>query len=311
MDDSEQSILERRQLRHGYRSLLSDAAARKKEYLEDGGSLLLEDLDRANDLFSAVQGTAEGVLDSRFLVMSADIGARRAHMMRIDSAAFDSLEYVEKVREVLYGPGRSADEQQMAGTPPDWAAVGTVAARFSRQPPRLSYIFGPLMVAAKERRRAEGARRRDRASLSGTQQALIETMAEGDVKRQENQTTKLVQRVHRLMVQTGPVNLFRLVINPDSFAQSVENIFYVSFLIRDGKAYIDDSSGQPIIEACEPPQQEDYQSGLTKKQLIFALDQPTWRTIVDTYGIDRCLIPPRRSKRDDAGLSQISSQVPV
>ena len=49
--------------------------------------------------------------------------------------------------------------------------------------------------------------------------------------------------------QNGPMNFFEFVINPDSFSQSVENIFYLSFLIRDGKAkiFIDEKDGQPYV----------------------------------------------------------------
>ncbi|KAJ1938365.1 hypothetical protein FBU59_004461 [Linderina macrospora] len=109
-------------------------------------------------------------------------------------------------------------------------------------------------------------------------------MEAGDVKKQENQTTKLVRKVHRILAEVGPINLFNLVINPHSFSQSVENIFYVSFLIRDGKAFIDDKSGQPMIEACEPPQQGDYEQGLSKRQLIFSLEQASWKEIVEFHG---------------------------
>ncbi|KAJ2846375.1 hypothetical protein IWW36_004384 [Coemansia brasiliensis] len=303
MDELEQTPAEKRQLRHGYRSLLADAAARKKEYLEDSGALLLADLERANGLFGDVNNTAEGVLDSRFLLLSADIGAQRAHMLRIDSAAFDSLAYIDRVRTVLYGTDAEA------GMEPAWGTVGKVAAGIARIAPRLTHAYGPLAVEARERRKAETARRQGGGS-SSTAAAQIETMGTEDVRRQENQTTRLVQKVHRILAERGPINLFELVINPQSFAQSVENIFYVSFLIRDGKAYIDDSSGQPMIEACEPPQQEDYQSGLTKKQLIFTLDQATWREIIDVYAIRQSAIPSRKSVRGEQGLSQISSQVP-
>ncbi|KAJ2454063.1 hypothetical protein EV183_001786 [Coemansia sp. RSA 2336] len=300
MDDVEQTPAEKRQLRHGYRSLLADAAARKKEYLEDSGALLLADLERANGLFGDVNNTAEGVLDSRFLLLSADVGAQRAHMLRIDSAAFDSLAYIDRVRTVLYGTDAET------ATDPAWGAVGKIAAGIARIAPRLTHAYGPLAVEARERRKAETSRRQGAGSSSAAAAAArIETMGTEDVRQQENQTTRLVQKVHRVLAERGPINLFELVINPQSFAQSVENIFYVSFLIRDGKAYIDDSSGQPMIEACEPPQQEDYQSGLTKKQLIFTLDQATWREIIDVYGIRQSAIPARKSVRDEHGLNAV------
>ncbi|KAJ2819618.1 hypothetical protein FBU31_005470 [Coemansia sp. 'formosensis'] len=308
MDNNEElSQADRRSLRHNYRNLLSDAVTRKNEYMTDNGSLLLEDLERANSLFGKVDRTPEGLLDSRFLSLSADIGAQRAHQLRIDSAAFDALEYIEKVREGLYAASGNAEEQLV----PNWAAMGNIAARFSRRAPRFSCVYGPLMTEPKERRRIKTGNKRDNAALKASrQEAQIETMGESDIKRQENQTTKLVKTVHKILTQVGPINLFQLVINPASFSQSVENIFYVSFLIRDGKAFIDDQSGQPMIEACEPPQQDDYQSGLTKKQLIFSLDQSTWREIIDVYAIDGSIIPSRVSKLDANGLSQLSSQVP-
>ena len=45
------------------------------------------------------------------------------------------------------------------------------------------------------------------------------------------------------------VNMFRLVINPHSFGQSVENLFYLSFLIRDGMVELmfDNETREPII----------------------------------------------------------------
>jgi hypothetical protein len=102
--------------------------------------------------------------------------------------------------------------------------------------------------------------------------------------------------------QNGPVNLFRFVINPNDFAQSVENLFYLSFLIRDGECALEiEEDGEPVICAfhkhahtrasdwltdhhparsslviCEQPQLSDYQEGLKKQQLVFEFDVKTW-----------------------------------
>jgi hypothetical protein len=47
--------------------------------------------------------------------------------------------------------------------------------------------------------------------------------------------------------EVGKVNLFKFVVNPNDFAQSVENIFYLSFLIRDAKVAFETEDGEPVI----------------------------------------------------------------
>ena len=90
------------------------------------------------------------------------------------------------------------------------------------------------------------------------------------------------------------INIFKFVINPKDFAQSVENIFYLSFLIRDGQVAFETEDGEPVIcrlhdipiwlisltyfypDMCEPPSDEDYQGGLKKQQMVLEFDMATW-----------------------------------
>ncbi|KAG1880043.1 hypothetical protein F4604DRAFT_1749944 [Suillus subluteus] len=42
-----------------------------------------------------------------------------------------------------------------------------------------------------------------------------------------------VSEIRLILNDSGPVNLFRLVINPQSFSQSVEILFHLSYLFLD------------------------------------------------------------------------------
>jgi non-structural maintenance of chromosomes element 4 len=55
----------------------------------------------------------------------------------------------------------------------------------------------------------------------------------------------------KLLENLGNINLFRFIVNPKDFGQSVENMFYLSFLIRDGRCALTIETGEPII--CQYP----------------------------------------------------------
>ena len=99
-------------------------------------------------------------------------------------------------------------------------------------------------------------------------------------------------QLQAILDETGPINIFKFVVNPNDFAQSVENIFYLSFLIRDGNAAFETRDGEPIIcepldvpqarlikitVTCEQPSDKDYEDGLKKHQLVLEFDMATWR----------------------------------
>lgn len=54
-------------------------------------------------------------------------------------------------------------------------------------------------------------------------------------------------QIQRILELAGEVNLFNFIINPGDFAQSVENLFYLSFLIRDGSCSLEVEKGEPIV----------------------------------------------------------------
>jgi len=122
---------------------------------------------------------------------------------------------------------------------------------------------------------------------------------EEDIARSENETSKNVQNLQSLLEQRGRINLFKFIINPDDFAQSVENLFHLSFLIRDGWVALEtNEEGEPEIFSCEQPSDEDrINDGLKKQQQVFEFDVAVWKRAIEVFDIKEAIIPQRPPAR--------------
>lgn len=82
--------------------------------------------------------------------------------------------------------------------------------------------------------------------------------------------------------------------NPESFSQSVENCFYVSFLVREGKAGIDVADdGLVMIYAREKHSEDDDATHIVGHQAVMEMDMATWRESIELFDIRQPLIATR------------------
>jgi hypothetical protein len=76
-------------------------------------------------------------------------------------------------------------------------------------------------------------------------------LKEDDFRKDEQDTPRMVKLVGDTLERVGGatgINFFRFVVNPASFGQSVENLFYLSFLTHDGIASLEmDDDDEPIL----------------------------------------------------------------
>ncbi|KAG0172906.1 nuclear protein [Apophysomyces sp. BC1015] len=270
--DPSQDKEERRHLRQSYRKLITK---------------------------TEVRNTQEATLDSKLLVLSADLGTQKARNLRLDNQLFNADEFVSKI--ITYGRSSHVAERERnhrSNEEPDldWKKIGLRAMSFSRKAHSMDFMLGPLSVEKKQRKVTRQAR------LVKNKEDLVQPtkLQESDMQQQENETSNNVNRIYRILDELGSVNYFEFITNPDSFSQTAENMFYVSFLIRNAVAEIDDSSGQPILSTRAPPLTEELANNLVKKQIIMSLDIPIWKEIIETYGIRESTIPTRLQQQEMA-----------
>ncbi|RPD58216.1 hypothetical protein L227DRAFT_587218 [Lentinus tigrinus ALCF2SS1-6] len=322
--DPDQDQETTRDIRRKYRQRAAQFTDNQDISTEDVAAALRE----ADTLFSEVRAISEATNDSALLLHISNFGAAKARAMKSGSGAFDVDDFVARL--ITYMGGRKplspvgedeedASEYDAGGAPLDWERIGRRALAKSKRVPVMDFMcvslclrvlcvilwtlyrsrghfyrLGPLSIEQKKRNIGKRARlEKNQADMKKPQE-----IHEEDITRSENETTKNVAQLEHILqeMEGESINIFRFIINPNDFGQSVENLFYLSFLIRDGKCAfaIDEESGEPTIMLCEQPTQEDYADGLVKHQMVMEFDMHTWKRAIEVFGITEPMIPQRQ-----------------
>jgi precorrin isomerase len=224
-------------------------------------------------------------------------------------------------RSTVRGRDNDDDDVGDEGDMMNWSHLG----RFSclpviRRPALPGFLLGPLSVEKKARKLAKRSapfrpndltetrpevlnveelakRENDLTAICGkilqqlqkVQAESQETVAElMDDDMSDEERTKIMHKYG--LRSTGGIDLMRFVVNPHSFGQTVENMFYVSFLIRDGRVEIDfDEFDLPALAPVEREADDEHEAvarrGAAKHQAILAMDMETWSDIVHTFNL--------------------------
>lgn len=227
------------------------------------------------------------------------MGAAMAKSMKVGSE-FDVDDFLEKCCKLIGGKLLSTNElhrEDIEMRDPEvwrWDLLGRKAVRRSRRAVTTDHLLGPLEVSYNKRK----VKRRREVDTSGPVAKPV-VMRTDEVAVSANETTAQVKEINKRLMQVGGregVNLFRFVINPHSFSDTVENLFYVSFLIRDGLAALDteNEKDEPMLFSCESATKEDHDNGVRRRQIVLELDMPVWRQLIEEYDIRTSMIESRK-----------------
>lgn len=308
-EDKYEDPKERRNLRFEYRKLISDTEQNRHELVQPESTGLHQALKKCGELFPKVRRTREAALDSQFLVLVSNLGREQAQHLQTGIVTFEPRTFAEKLITFMGGRhvGEEADEESEnqlrrleAG---DWAKLENAVANSWRRTPTIEFMHGPVSMDAPVKKVRDGAKRR-----SGDKPGASERVTPEQLVRVENNneeaTTKEVQRVLEALDRVTyqgpdedpkPVSFFKFVTNPQSFSQTVENIFHLSFLINKGNACIElDNDDLPVVYPTEPYSEQDYEEVINRNQVVMPFTMDDWKNIKQIYQIKTPMIATRR-----------------
>ncbi|CAK7224507.1 hypothetical protein SBRCBS47491_005575 [Sporothrix bragantina] len=147
----------------------------------------------------------------------------------------------------------------------------------------------------------------------------------GDDEDDEERDEGVRQLLSQIGIHSnGGVDLIRFAVNPKSFSQTVENLFYISFLVRDGRAGLTyDHTGLPSIFPTEAEDgggervQEinggsrrdgvrrrrrtdaddgnDEPEDTQRHQMILSIDMAMWKQMIELFNIEEPMIEHRET----------------
>lgn len=179
-------------------------------------------------------------------------------------------------------PDPGASDEDDEGDAMNWDWLGRRACLpYNARPAVSGWLLGPLSV---QKRTRQATQREAHERIDPSQAVKPQELQQEDLGRQENSNlTVMCSKINKLLADTqrdsqeavesilsgagdlrpemvqdvmdqnnvaddGGIPLFHFCINPESFGQSVENLFYVSFLVRDGTVGISfDSRELPTL----------------------------------------------------------------
>jgi non-structural maintenance of chromosomes element 4 len=176
-------------------------------------------------------------------------------------------------------------------------------------------MYGPLEHPP-ERRKQQERRKRDDVEEPITRPEEVdrtEQVANVNDKLTEERVASLhkhLRHATRDCTEAGkPLKFWGFILNPDSFTETVENLFHFAFLLRDGKAKLSvpdggDGDGDIIAESVNvTAEEEDHR----RRQAVVSIDFPAWRRMCDQFPTYSPRLPPGGAHRKGAGAGAAAS----
>ncbi|XP_045423988.1 non-structural maintenance of chromosomes element 4 homolog A [Lemur catta] len=297
-----------RQIRHQYRALINSVQQNREDIL-NASDKLTEVLEEANTLFNGVSRAREAVLDAHFLVLASDLGKEKAKQLRSDLNSFDMLRYVETLlthmgvnpleAEELIRDEDSSDFESIVYD--SWKISGKTAENTFNKTHTFHFLLGSIQgecpVPKPRVERPKKVKMREEEKNMPVQLKRMEESHQEATEKEVERILGLLQTYFRQDPDT-PMSFFDFVVDPHSFPRTVENIFHVSFIIRDGFARIRlDQDRLPIIEPVNEESEGIDQNTQVRNQGIIALSYRDWEEIVKTFEISEPVITSGQSQQ--------------
>lgn len=244
-DDPKFNEKNRRKLREKYYDLIKKTNESGAQLSRPGAQDLQKNIEDGNKIFETVAHAREASLDALWLKQTSSYGLEQVNKISVGSE-FKTEEFADALKQKFGARSTSTTDEENALTI-DWNALGKYTCNMCllRHVPPLTFMAGPLQIEAKEKERKKSQRKKVNEGVDSVQPEQVSSS-----EKSENETTKLVTQVFKRIKKKDnkPSSYLDVVIEPDSFTKTIENMFYFAFLVKEGRVALQTEKNAQTVD---------------------------------------------------------------
>ncbi|MED6130883.1 hypothetical protein PIB30_004744 [Stylosanthes scabra] len=280
----DQDPASRRLIRHEFLKLKTLISEKKEDLMNTDSDRFDSILNKFNKLHDQVQKPREQVADAEALLeLTHSLVASVRSMVNGNVTPAEFVGCLIKE----YGQPSTQDPEEYSI---DWKKLGLNVSSMFMKVQGCCTMLGPMEKELKQRK-ITAPRVRTRLT---TERARPQEVVQAQEKERTD-TDENMKVMFDILAKTRRVQLECLILNRTSFAQTVENLFSLSFLVKDGRAQItvDEDRRHFVLPKNAPSGDSLRTKEASFTHFMFRLDFQDWKLMKDLVPEGKELMPHR------------------
>jgi hypothetical protein len=284
---------------------------RRVEILKRSGSIETDEMrnlmNEMNELHLKINRPKEELMDVQLFSLTAETALQYGKRLVSGNSICTPADLIRRLKTRYVD---DIDAQEVAAKNPNafaWAKLGATVAGLIRPAPLCFHMLGPMNVVPKPKRQAAAPQKRKREPLGEAVRPDEVKDIMNEAKQAQQETDRLWERMWEILGEQpdSSATLITLVLNHESFSQTVENMFALSFLVKEGRVELVHSDEGVVVKKVSIAQKgangpNAPNAGAERLQFIVGLDFSEYEIWKSSVGKVKCLMPHRpRSKYAD------------
>eukprot|EP00611_Tribonema_gayanum_P013610 TRINITY_DN2461_c0_g1_i4.p1 TRINITY_DN2461_c0_g1~~TRINITY_DN2461_c0_g1_i4.p1 ORF type:complete len:342 (-),score=116.46 TRINITY_DN2461_c0_g1_i4:146-1171(-) len=285
MNESGQTQEQRRALRRTLAAHGEELVADRPQIAQLGSDAFDKAVDKSSEIFEEVKYPREAYLDIENLKKISDASTRQVGSLKAKGLPFGHEEFLASL----------AARAKPRNGEVDWAQIGHAVSPCIRCIPRMDFMLGPLdkpkVVRAVQRERKQKPK-------DNFERVVPITVKEGGKEAEKDpQQIRQTAMKDRFLEPSRSVEFAKFIMNPNSFTQTVENMFDFTFFIKNGLTglAVDKEAGKLNAQFTRILSQDDAASRSSNKQSVLSFTRQDFKDLIELCGLEgqEPMIPAR------------------